>query len=300
MLRRIMLCCGLLLAICPVPAQVTGHYVNGVEGLTAATLPGPGLYYRLYNAFYTTTRQTGTDGRGLPVGTDIAVWAAAHRLIYITKTKFLGADYGMDVIIPTVNTNVRVAAAGVGDSKFGLGDIWVEPLLLGWHGKRYDAALGFGFYAPTGTYSVNRPASPGKNMWTFMSTFGGTVYFDPQKSWHLSALGRYEVHTQNNATRVTPGNDFHFEWGAGYTFPEKGVVFSTGLTGYAQWQVTNDGGTGVTWNRRTHDQVFAAGPEFGVIFPKTPLLLSVRTLFEFGSVQRTEGNLTAVTLTTRF
>ena len=33
-------------------AQETGHYVNGVEGIKAATLPPPGFYYRLYNVFY--------------------------------------------------------------------------------------------------------------------------------------------------------------------------------------------------------------------------------------------------------
>lgn len=300
MLRRAMLSGLLLMALAPIPAQVTGHYVNGVEGLDAASLPGPGLYYRVYNAFYTSTRQTGTNGKALPIGMDLAVWATAHRFIYITKTKFLGADYGMDMILPTVMTNVRVPGAGVADSKFGFGDMWFEPLLLGWHGKRWDAAFGLGCYAPTGQYSANRAASPGKNMWTLMSTFGGTAYFNPERSWHLTWLGRYEIHTRNNATRVTPGNDFHFEWGAGHTFPENGVLFQTGLTGYAQWQVTNDGGPGVTWNPRTHDQVFAVGPELGVIFPKVPLKLNIRTLFEFGSVQRTEGNLTAITLTTRF
>lgn len=300
MLRRALLCCAVALAVLPAPAQVTGHYVNGVEGLLAATLPGPGLYYRQYNAFYTTTRLTGTNGKTVPIGFDLTVWATAHRLIYMTHNKVLGADYGMDVIIPTQMTNVRAPGAAMADSKFGIGDLWVEPLLLGWHGKRWDAALGLGFYAPTGQYSVTRPASPGKNMWTLMSTFGGTLYFGEHNSWHLTALGRYEVHTQNRATHVTPGNDFHFEWGLGHMIPEGGVVYNCGLTGYAQWQVTNDSGSGLTWNPHTHDQVFAVGPEFGVIFPKTPLLLNVRTLFEFGAVDRTSGNLTCVTLTTRF
>ena len=300
MVRRVLLGLALALATVPAPAQVQGHYVNGLEGLKAATLPPPGMYYRLYNAFYTAKTLKDGAGNALPVGFDVTVWAAAHRFIYISPLKFLGADYGCDIIIPTINTNLTVAAAGVNNTRFGLGDIWIEPLLLSWHGKRYDAAVGLGMYLPTGDYSVARPASPGKNMFTFMSTFGGTAYLDPEKSWHLSVLGRYEVHTANTKTHVTPGNDFHFEWGLGKTYPEAGVVFEPGLTGSCQWQVTDDSGTGVTWNRKTHDQAYAIGPEFGVIFPKAPLLLNIRSQWEFATRDRSSGNITNITLTKPF
>ena len=42
-----------LLILGNIAAQETTQYVNGVEGIKAATLPPPGVYYRLYGVFYT-------------------------------------------------------------------------------------------------------------------------------------------------------------------------------------------------------------------------------------------------------
>ena len=47
-------------------AGETGHYVNGVEGIKAASVPGPGFYYKMYNAFY--RADTLTDDSGLARG----------------------------------------------------------------------------------------------------------------------------------------------------------------------------------------------------------------------------------------
>ena len=49
----------------PAFAGETGHYVNGVEGIRAATLPPPGLYYRLDNVFYNADRLMEEDGEEL-------------------------------------------------------------------------------------------------------------------------------------------------------------------------------------------------------------------------------------------
>ena len=48
--------CGVLisaaLASAPSFAQITGHYPNGVESIKAASVPGEGLYYKVYNVYY--------------------------------------------------------------------------------------------------------------------------------------------------------------------------------------------------------------------------------------------------------
>ncbi len=278
-------------------AGETGHYVNGGEGIKAATLPPPGLYWRVYNQFVDADKLTDKDGDTMDVGYDLHVYSLVNRLVWISNAQILGADFGSDIIIPLAYTDVEIKASGVEDNDFGLGDIAVEPLVLSWHGDRYDASFGLAVYVPTGEYDKNKPASPGKDFWTGMITLGGTYYFDVRKTWSASILSRYEIHSDKDETDVRPGNDFHFEWGIGKTVAK---IWDVGLTGYCQWQVTDDTGSDVTWDTSVHDRVYAVGPEVTVFIFPAKFFLSLRSQWEFGSKDRAEGNVTTVTLTKIF
>ncbi|MEA2062839.1 MAG: transporter, partial [Gemmatimonadota bacterium] len=119
----------------------------------------------------------------------------------------------------------------------------------------------------------------------------------PAKTWSLSALGRYEVHGERSETKVTPGNNFLIEWGLAKNACK---VWDIGLTGYMQWQLTDDSGTGVTYDKSIHDKVYAMGPELMAFIPPAKLFFSIRTLFEFGAEDRSQGNITTLTLTKIF
>jgi hypothetical protein len=266
------------------------HYVNGVEGIKAATLPPPGFYYRLYNVFYNADKLMDPDGDEIPVDFEVSVYAMVNRFVWVTNKTILGANYFMDVVIPLINTDIKIGAE-IDDSKFGVGDINIEPFGLSWHGPRYDASFGLSVYIPTGEYDRTEPASPGRDMWTGMLTLGGTYYFDAGKTWSASILGRYETHSEKDETDVTLGDDFHFEWGIGKTLAK---VWDVGLTGYCHWQVTDDSGSGVTSD---HDRVYAIGPEVSTFIPPAKLFLSLRSQWEFGAEDRSEGNVTTLTLT---
>ncbi|MBF0627276.1 MAG: transporter [Magnetococcales bacterium] len=271
-----------------------GHYINGVEGIKAASLPPPGVYWRWYNVLYQASDLKDKNGNDLPVGLDLDVFATVNRFIWITPHKVLGADYGMDIIVPLVNTDLDLNNVGAEFDQFGLGDVAIEPLLLSWHGPNWDASTALGFYAPTGRYSVTEPASPGKDYWTVMATLGGTWYPDDQKLWSLSLLSRYETHSTKDHTDVRLGDDFHFEWGIGRRATD---LLEVGLAGYAQWQLTNDRGAGVTWNPNDHDQVFGIGPELVATIPALKMSMSLRGVWEFGAEDRPQGSIMTLTLT---
>lgn len=273
------------------------HYVNGVEGIKAGTVPPPGFYYRMYNVFYNADEYTDEDGDSVNIDFDVSVYAMVNRFIWITNKKILGADYGADVIIPLVYTDVEIKGTPVDDDQFGLGDIFVEPFVLSWHGARYDASFGLGVYIPTGEYDQTEPASPGRDMWTGMITLGGTYYFDTDKTWSASILSRYEMHSEKDETDVTLGDDFHFEWGIGKTLAK---IWDVGLTGYCHWQVSDDSGSEVGWDKSVHDSVYAVGPEVSVFIPPATLFVSLRSQWEFDAKDRSEGNVTTLTLTKIF
>ena len=278
-------------------AGETGHYVNGGEGIKAATLPPPGFYWRLYNQFYKANTLKDKNGHELDVGYDLNVYSLVNRFVWISNIKILGADFGAALVIPLVYTDIEIKGTGVDDEEFNLGDIAVEPFVLSWHGPRYDAVFALGLYVPIGKYDKNEAASPGKDFWTGMVTVGGTYYFDDLKSWSASILSRYEIHSEKDETAVRPGNDFHFEWGIGKTLAK---IWDVGLAGYCQWQVTDDSGSDVTWDKSVHDRVYAIGPEVSVFIPPAKLSVSLRSQLEFGAEDRPEGNITTLILTKIF
>ncbi|SFL22339.1 Uncharacterized conserved protein [Desulfomicrobium norvegicum] len=275
----------------------SGHYVSGVEGIKAATLPPEGIYWRMYNVLYTADDLRDKNGKEIDVDFDVNVYALVNRLVYSSGIELLGANLVADICVPLVYTDISMKAGGMtlfDDNEFGLGDILIEPAILAWHGPRYDAALGVGVYLPTGDFDADEPASPGKGFWTGMLTAGATFYFDEAKTWSISALSRYEIHSEQEDTDVTYGNDFHFEWGLGKTLAK---TWDVGLAGYCRWQLTDDSGPGTTNDR---EEAYAIGPEVSVFVPEWGLGVSMRSLWEFENKVNSQGNVTTLMIMKAF
>lgn len=266
---------------------VAGHYPAGAEGIKGASLPPPGVYFRDYNFFY-----FADNFKDLGVPFDIFAYINAPRVIWMTDVKILGANYGMDLIVPFAYLDWKL---GTRDSYFGLGDIQIEPLLLSWHFKQFDLAGGYAVWAPTGDYSRNRPDFVSKGFWSHMLTLGGTWYPDEQKTWAISLLNRYEICHEQEQTHTDPGQVYTIEWGFSKSLSK---TVDVGLIGYYQQQVTED--TGPNKFSDKLDRKVGVGPEISAVCPKLGLITSLRYAYEFGAVERPEGHLVTLTLTKRF
>jgi hypothetical protein len=272
-------------------AQPTAHYVPGVEGIKGASLPPPGWYVRDYNVAYTADRVN--DGNGDSAGPPnfkAFTYANVPRVIWITDKKLLGGFVGVDALLPLVYQSVT---AGPYDrSTFGIGDLFAEST-LSWHVKQFDFSFGAGVWMPTGDSGAPPTTRAGLGYWTPMLTAGATWYVDPEKTWAVSALSRYEFNTEQRDTHVTPGQAYTLEWGVSKTLAK---VVDVGAVGYFQQQVTKDSGTGASGLR---DRIAAIGPEVNVVFPKQMLFVSFRYLYEFMAENRAQGHTFALTLTKR-
>lgn len=274
------------------------HYVNGVEGLKAPSLPPPGWYVRLYGAYYSSDTLRDANGDKLPVGFDADVLAIVPRLIWITPYKILGADYGMDVLAPYLSKHITIDAMSLDAKSSGFGDICIEPVLLSWHLARADVCAAAGGYLKTGDYDAQDPSSPGDGYNSLLFTLGSTLYLDAAKTRTASALARYEVNGEKDDVNITPGDTFHFEWGVSQNLAK---LFDVGLVGYCQWQVTDDRGSGVKEGTQgDHDQSFAVGPEVQCFIPQVKTIASLRYEHEFAVRDRPEGQIGVLTLTKLF
>jgi hypothetical protein len=271
----------------------SGHYTLGVEGIKVASLPPEGFHWRMYNVLYTADRMN--DKSGKETGDfKASVYALANRFVYMSDIKILGANLGMDVIVPLVYTNISMNPV-FDENRFGLGDISMDPILLSWHGERWDGALALGGYFPTGEFDRNKPASPGKGFWTGMASLGATIYLDEEKSWSVSALARYQVHSERrDSNGFAPGDHFHVEWGIGKRFLD---IFEVGIAGYNLWQVAPDRGRGATNDR---EQINGIGPEISVAIPAWQAHISLRSLWEYDNRNASQGNTTVLTITKSF
>ncbi|MGE4267262.1 MAG: transporter [Deferribacterales bacterium] len=268
-------------------------YPLGSEGIKAASFPGPGFYYVMYNQYYTSDTNRDKDGDKKDIGFDVDSYAMAHRFVYVTDRKILGADYGMNVIVPVVNANLKIDAAKVDESSFGVGDITVEPIVMAWHRPQQDVTISLSFLLPTGEYDENDALSVGGDHYNITAT-AGTTLFTPDRLWSLSVLARYEKHSENRSQDLTYGDDFFFEWGAGRSIG----LFDVGLSGYAHWQVTEDSGSAKTSDDL--DRVYAAGPEIQVAIPQIKGQLRFKYLKEFDAEDTKEGDAVWVTLVKAF
>lgn len=274
--------------------NIGGAYPNGTSGILAGTVPPPGQYWLMYNRFYNAPVSTDNSGApatapgGGPLGFDLSTYVNAHRILTVTETKILGATYAWNFVVPVVGIDVSIDAFNVHDQNFTIADMNVEPFVMEWHQERFDFGFVFGLFAPTASYSPDRPAFPGRNYWTLYPGVAGTLYLDEEKTWSLSALSRYEMHTIREGTDYHRGDDFSFEWGLGKKMEAATVM---GVSGYCAWQTTDNTGTGAA----PRDRGFGIGPEIQYFSMQHKCGFHLRHWFEFANRNRTEGTITTLT-----
>jgi len=281
---------GAALAAAPAGAQsITGHYPAGAEGIRAGTTPPPGQYTKLYNLFYTADEFMGADGRSADPNFSLFSYTAALRHFWITDLKILGATYGMDVAVLLTDNELKVSTPGgiLHRSTVGFGDMLIQPLVLAWHGSNWDACVLYGLWVPTGTFDAKNPASVGKGFWTHMAGLGTTWYPDAAKSWSVSLANRLEYHTENHDLNVTPGKHYSLEAGVA---KHLGATWEVAAVGTIAQKITDDRGSGVTYDPSIHDRAFAAGVEVTKFFPAMKTQLSLRWLHEFNAIERPQGD----------
>src|SRR5512138_1988350 len=137
-----------------------GAYPNGAESFMAGALPPPGTYFVNYLTYYTASKFKDNNGNDLIPDFKLKVAADVLRFIYVTDYKILGANWAVHAFVPLAYQDVTMG--GRSDDRFGLGDIIVDPIILGWHSKNFHVTTGLDIYIPVGTYNQDRLANLGR------------------------------------------------------------------------------------------------------------------------------------------
>ena len=286
---------GLCLMICtPSRTQELGAVLRSDMGLKSGTQPGPGYYFSFvyYDAEYSSVR--GPNGNALPGQVSTSLTLPFPVIAATTKWKLLGANYGFKVAIIFSNQALTSTLVPISKSNtIGFGDIYIQPINLGWHKKRFEYLAAYAFHAPTG----NGIRSLG--FWTHEIIFGTTYYLDQGKKWSVAGNGTLEIHQEKQNSDLLVGDFLTIKGGFGRTFL-KGAA-SAGLVYSLQYKITHDGGTDLPkLLPNSLNRAYALGPE--VSFPffvkgKVAGFIGARYAWEFLNRSNFQGNNLALTMT---
>lgn len=260
------------------------QYPNGSENFMAGALPPPGNYFINYLGYYQGDYR---DNRGDKVpGLKVDATFDALRYIHVTKQKIFGGDWAMHAIVPLVYQKLHTPIPAIGTgSTFGLGDIIIDPIIIGWHlPPDWHLTVGLDIYLPTGKYDRNDPTeSIGANYYSFEPIFAFT-YLN-QSGFEATAKLMYNIKTKNRDTDYESGDNFHMDYLLGQHFGP----WAVGLAGYYLTQTTDDRidgrQVGPDGNR---GKVFAYGPALKYDYKGTSLVASWN--HESGVENRFQGN----------
>jgi hypothetical protein len=277
-------------------AQLNIPVIRGDFGLQAGTQAPPGVFVTGVVYFYDTNEIVDKDGRRFN-RVSIEQGFAGLALTYVSKKKFLGANYSATAVLPLLNVAIGTPQS---TSKTGIGysDTYVQPLQLGWHKKRYDALAGYGLFLPTGRFTAGADNNHGLGMWSHEFSAGTTVYLDEKKQWHAATDVTYNIQSHIKGTNRKAGNVLSLEGGVGHTFCSG--LCNAGVDYYTQWKVTDDTLPNVPPNFINKHRYYGIGPEINGVIPinaKTLAIFKVAYFHEFGNRVATQGQAVFMSVT---
>jgi hypothetical protein len=320
----LVLAVSLSVAINSTRAGSIGHYNPGVMNIRDYLVPDPGLYGVLYNYYYNSGRFNDSSGHAinsvtispgpgpgvtLDVRPELDVYAFAPALIWITPWNFCGIKYGAYIAPTFANssieaevTTLRGRGINASHSSFGVGDMFVQPVWLGYSPTNWDFGLAYGFYAPVGRYSVETVTLPvvgpvttgspdniGLGYWTHQVQGAAAWYPWADKRMAVMAALTYQINTKKRDLDVTPGQHLTLNWGISQYLPltkDQKLLLEVGPSGYDDWQITDDSGGGADQNRV---QVHAAGGQAGLTYVPWNAALNFHAFYEYSANSRPQG-----------
>lgn len=258
-----------------------GAYPNGAENFMSGALPPPGTYFLDYLTHYSADNFKDTNGNSAIPDFRVRAIANGFRFVHMTDKQIFGGNWGMHAFLPFAK--VDVTAFGRNQSKEGLADIVIDPIMIAWHTRNFHYAFGLDIFMPTGSYDKNDIANLSRNYWTFEPIVAGTYLSDG--GLDVSMKLQYDFNTKNRATDYRSGQEFNVD----YTVAQKFDNFSVGVGGYYYRQMSDDEQAGVkVGTDGNRGRLFGIGPQ--IRYDHKNMMFFLTYTNESGARNKPEGN----------
>lgn len=285
---------GLSLVSLSARAQDIGHKIPGTLGLDAGVKPRAGISLVDMFVAYGANSAVDRHGNAIPLGLDLDALAGMLAASVTVDLFRLPISYTASLGVPMAHVHASTTRPEASLDRFGLGDVFAQPIKLGFRMWRVDIVAGYAFYAPTGRFE--QQGGIGRGHWTHQVSLGGAVYFDGARTWSLSALASHDTNTKKRDVDITRGDTIQIQGGLGKTLFQ---IFRIGVAGYWLEQTTDDAGSNLpAVFRGARDRVFGLGPELDVAIPQMKGRIVARYEHDFGVLSRPEGQIFTLTFGT--
>jgi hypothetical protein len=270
--------------------QDLGHRLPGSVGLDAGTQPEQGIYAGYRVVWFASDAVHDRRGNTVPIES-LDLDAFGHAFGISGTLEFHGLYLNAAISFPIASLRASADVPEVNIDRFGLGNVFVEPLQLGYRFEHADLVAGYSFNAPT---DQAERSGVGRPEWSQQASAGSTVFFDDHRGARISALATYVHNSQKRGIRITRGDSVMFQGGIGTRTLD---VIDLGLTGYAIWQVTDDTGPDLPpVFAGARERAFGVGPEVGGAIPALRSQLVARFEWDIDGKARPVGTILFVGL----
>jgi hypothetical protein len=271
----------------PAAAQNRGVYPLGLSAFNSGVSAAPGLTYNNAFLFYARDEQRGGNGEVLATGQQAVLldmntflWASSEQL-----TVLGGARFSCAATIPIANNSLSSSTQGAISGGGGLGDAYLQPVIVGWHFERVDIRAILGVLVPTGKYNAGANDNVGNGYWTPVIASGQTFYLSADRATTISLFEMYEFHTTQSGTHITPGETFDLDYSVMRAFPFYAQSrLQVGVVGYGARQTTAKTGPNITPEEEAQRyRVNGIGAGLNMLLPSRNVTLSLKYFDEFSN-----------------
>jgi hypothetical protein len=267
-------------------AQNRGVYPLGLSAFNSGLGAEPGYTYNNSFLFYSRREQKGGSGEVLATGQqsvlldmNTLVWASAGKIAMLGDAGFSSA-----VTIPIANNSLSSSANGAISGGGGMGDLYLQPVILAWRNERVGIRAILGVLAPTGQFDAGASDNVGNGYWTPVIAAGETFYLSADRATTLSLFEMYEFHGTQSGTDVHPGETFDLDYSLMRTMKFPDSRLQVGLVGYSAWQTTAKTGPDITPAQEAQRyRVNALGVGLNYALPARKVSLGFKYFDEFGN-----------------
>lgn len=268
-------------------AQNRGVYPLGLSAINSGVSAAAGFTYNNSFLFYSRDEQKGGEGEVLATGQqavlldmNTVLWASSEQIAPLGNARFSAA-----ATIPIANNSLSSSTQGAISGGGGLGDAYLQPVILGWQAERADIRAILGVLVPTGKFNAGAKDNVGNGYWTPVIAAGQTFYLSADRATTLSAFEMYEFHTTQSGTQIRPGETLDLDYSLMRAFPvyeESRLQF--GVIGYGAWQTTAKTGPAITPEEQAQRyRVNALGLGMNLLLPGRKVTLSLKYFDEFSN-----------------
>ena len=273
-------------------AQNRGVYPLGLSAINSGVSAEPGLTYNNSFLFYSRSEQKGANGEVIATGQqsvlldmNTLLWASIGQIAMLGGARFSSA-----VTVPIANNSLSSSLQGSISGGGGLGDLYFQPVILGWRTERVDIRGIFGFLAPTGRFNAGASDNVGNGYWTPVLASGQTFYLSEDKATTLSAFEMYEFHSTQSGTQIHPGQTLDLDYSLMQAFTFTDSRLQVGLVGYGAWQTSAKTGPNITPAEQAQRyRVNALGVGLNYVLPARKVTLSLKYFDEFSNQWTYQG-----------